>query len=136
MPVNSDYKHYDLTRKIIGCAMKVHSYFGSGFPEVVYQRSLMIELERNGISATAQVEKVVTYYDAVVGKRRVDIIVEDRVLLELKAVVDLDEQCYNQVLNCLKVFRYEVGLLFNFGRGSLQYKRFARSIERNEDDKE
>jgi GxxExxY protein len=125
---NANYKHADLTRKIIGCAMKVHSYFGSGFPEVVYHRSLMIELKRLDISAKSEVEEVVKYYNEVVGKRRIDLIVEEKVLLELKAVVELDNECYNQVLNCLNVFGFEVGLLLNFGKGSLQYKRFARSL--------
>ena len=62
-----------------------------------------------------------------VGKRRIDIIVEDKVLVELKAVTTLGDECYNQILNCLKIFGFEVGLLLNFGKTSLEFKRFARS---------
>ena len=127
MQAVSEYKYLDLTRKIIGCAMRVHTYFGSGFPEIVYHKSLMIELKKIGIVARSEVEEVVIYYNEVVGKRRIDIIVEDKVLVELKAIAELDTDSHNQVMNCLKVFGFEVGLLLNFGKKSLQYKRFARS---------
>ena len=119
------YKFTDLTRSIIGCAMKVHQYFGSGFPEVVYQRSLMIELAKAGIDVRPEVEETVFYYNDVVGKRRIDLIVDNKVLVEVKAITELDKEAYNQVLNCLNVFKYEVGLLLNFGKGSLEFRRFA-----------
>ena len=106
--------------------MKVHNYFGSGFPEIVYQRSLMIELRSSGIEARAEVEEVVKYHNEIVGKRRIDIIVEEKVLVELKAISELDNESYNQILNCLTVFQFDVGLLLNFGKNSLQYRRFAR----------
>lgn len=121
------YKYVGLTGDIIGCAMKVHNYFGSGFPEMVYQRSLMIELAKNGIDAVSEVEAVVKYYDTIVGKRRTDIIVEGKVLIEIKAIMQIDNECYNQVLNCLNVFGFEVGLLLNFGRKRLEYRRFVNS---------
>jgi GxxExxY protein len=124
------YKHADLTKDIIGCAMKVHRYFGAGFPEVVYQRAMMIELANANINARSEVEGIVKYYDEIVGKRRIDIIVEDKVLIELKAVIELDNGCYNQVVNCLKVFNYEVGLLLNFGRQSLEFRRFVKNLDR------
>ena len=126
MSVNSEYKHVELTRKIIGSAMKVHRYFGSGFPEIIYHKSLLIELRKIGVNAKSEVEEAVIYEEEIVGKRRIDIIVEDKVLVELKALAVLDDECYNQVLNCLKVFRFEVGLLLNFGKASLEFKRFAR----------
>jgi len=107
--------------------MTVHHYFGPGFPEIVYQRSLMIELGKAGINARSEIEQPVFYYDEMVGKRRIDIIADDKVLVELKAVTELDNESINQVLNCLNVFKYEVGLLLNFGRGSLQYRRFVRT---------
>ena len=107
--------------------MRVHNHFGSGYPEIVYHRSLMIEFKRIGIVARSEVEAVVTYHDEIVGKRRIDIVVEDKVLVELKAITELDGESYNQVINCLKIFGFEVGLLLNFGKKSLQYKRFARS---------
>jgi GxxExxY protein len=130
MLLEPKYKYADLTWKIIGCAMKVHRYFGPGFPEVIYQRALLLEFRSNGIQARAEVEEVVKYYNEVVGKRRIDIIVEDKILIELKAVNELKDECYSQVLNCLGVFQLEVGLLLNFGKKSLEYKRFAKTLKR------
>lgn len=126
---SSIFKHTELTQVIIGAAMKVHQYFGPGYPEVIYQRAMMIELSKVNINASAEVEEPVKYHNEVIGKRRIDIIVENKVLIELKALTVMDNECYNQVLNCLQVFKYEVGLLINFGKKSLEYKRFARSIK-------
>ncbi len=112
--------------------MKVHNYFGSGYSEIVYQRSLMIEFRLHEIAARNEVEEVVKYHGEIVGKRRIDIIVEDKVLVELKAISELDNECYNQVLNCLTVFQFDVGLLLNFGKSSLQYRRFARFSSKEE----
>jgi GxxExxY protein len=126
----STFKHTELTKAIIGAAMTVHRYFGPGYPEIIYQRAMMIELAKANINAEAEVEETVKYENKAIGKRRVDIVVENKVLIELKAVALMDNECYNQVLNCLQVFRYEVGLLINFGKKSLEYKRFARSLDR------
>jgi GxxExxY protein len=123
--VKQEYKYSATTERIIGCAMKVHSFFGPGFPEVIYQRSLLLELEKAGVKCRAEIEKDVYYEDAFVGKRRLDIVVEDNILLELKAIAELDNSCYNQILNYLRVFNLEVGLLINFGTASLQFKRFV-----------
>lgn len=105
--------------------MKVHSWFGTGFPEVIYQRSLLIELEKAGLKCRSEVEREVFYEDIFVGKRRLDIIVEENILLELKAIAELDNSCFNKIINYLRVFRLEVGLLLNFGTPSLQFKRFV-----------
>jgi GxxExxY protein len=78
-------KYHNVTEKIIGCAMKVHRYFGPGFPEVVYQRALMIELERAGLKFRQEVERDIIYETKRIYKRRLDIIVENIILLELKA---------------------------------------------------
>lgn len=121
------YKFADLTEKIIGCAMKVHRYFGPGFPEVIYQRALVIELEKLGLACKSEVEKDVYYEEHFIGKRRLDLFVEDKVLVELKAVSELDKAAFNKILNYLHVFKIEVGLLLNFGCESLQYKRFVNS---------
>jgi GxxExxY protein len=126
---SSIFKHTELTKVIIGAAMKVHQYFGPGYPEIIYQRAMMIELAKANINASAEVEEPVKYHNEVIGKRRIDIIVENKVLIELKAVAVMDNECHNQVLNCLQVFEYEVGLLINFGKRSLEYKRFARSLK-------
>lgn len=123
--IKTDYKYSDITEKIIGCAMKVHRWFGPGFPEIIYQRSLLIELEILRLDSKAEVEKDVFYNELLVGKRRLDIIVEENILVELKAISELDNSCYNQIINYLRVFKMEVGLLLNFGTPSLQFKRFV-----------
>jgi len=125
-----NYLYSDITQKIIGCAMKVHSHFGMGFPEVIYKRSLLLEIEKTGFSYKSEVEKDIYYDGCFIGKRRLDIIVENKVLVELKAINDLDNSCHNQIINYLRVFNIEVGLLLNFGKSSLEFKRFA-SYEKN-----
>jgi GxxExxY protein len=120
-----DLKYNAVTQKIIGCAMKVHSYFGSGFPEVVYKRTLTIELQKIGLNYQTEVEKDIYYEDVFIGKRRLELIIEDKILIELKAIKEVGKSCYNQVINYLKIFGLEVGLLLNFGTDSLQFKRFV-----------
>jgi GxxExxY protein len=122
-------KYAELTGKIIGCAMRVHSYFGPGFPEIIYHRALIIELNKLQLEVESEVELGVMYYDAFVGKRRVDLIIDRKILIELKALAQIDLEAYNQVLNCLNVFNLEVGLLFNFGKGKLEFKRFVRMLK-------
>ncbi len=107
--------------------MKVHSYFSSGFPEIVYKRALIIELEKAGLQYASEVEKDINYLGVHIGKRRLDLIVEDTISVELKAVSEVGKKDYNQIINYLKIFGFEVGLLLNFGAESLQYKRFIRT---------
>ena len=107
--------------------MKVHRFFGSGFPEIIYKRALRIELEKINLNYTSEVEKDIYYEDRFIGKRRLDLFVNDVVLVELKAISEVDKNCYNQVINYLKVFNLEVGLLLNFGAESLQFKRFTNT---------
>ena len=123
-----DLKYHELTEKIIGCAMKVHRYFGSRFPEVVYKRALIIELSKIGIFCKEEVVKDIIYEGKIIHKRRLDLIVGDVVLLELKALKEVDNSETNQVLNYLRVFKIEVGLLLNFGASSLFFKRFIHTI--------
>ena len=120
-------KYSDITEKIIGAAMKVHSAIGLGFPEKIYQRSLLIELRSMNLKCESEIEKDIFYYNYKVGSRRLDLFVEDKVLVELKAVSEIDNYVVNQIINYLKVFKLEVGLLFNFGKESLQFKRFVNS---------
>lgn len=122
-----DLKYYDLTRKIIGCVMKVHRFFGAGFPEIVYQRALMIELTKAGINFRQEVEKPIVYDDVIIYKRRLDLLVEEEVLLELKAQKEVDKGDMVQVLNYLKVFNLETGLILNFGAPSLFFKRYINT---------
>ncbi len=122
-----DLKYSDITEKIIKAAFKVHSAIGPGFPEIIYQRALKIELELMGLKCENEIMKDVFYYEYKVGSRRLDLFVEDKVLVELKAIREMDNYEFNQVINYLKVFRLEVGLLLNFGKASLEVKRFVNS---------
>jgi GxxExxY protein len=95
----------DLTYKIIGCAMKVHNVLGNGFQEVIYQRCLAIELEKQGIQFLREQEMPIYYDGIAVGKRRADFIVEDSVLIELKAVIKLEHVHLAQGLNYLQAYQ-------------------------------
>jgi GxxExxY protein len=116
-------KHEQLTHDIIGCAMKVHSTLGNGFQEVIYQRCLAIELEKAGISFQREMEMPIFYDGHEVGSRRADFIVENNVLVELKALIALEEVHLAQALNYLEAYRLDIGLLINFGARSLEFKR-------------
>ena len=107
--------------------MKVHSFYGLGFPEIIYKRSLLIELEEKNLRYKSEIEKDIFYNGKFVGKRRLDLIFDDTVLVETKAIRELENSHYKQVLNYLNVFDLEVGLLINFGAESLQFKRLIRS---------
>jgi GxxExxY protein len=125
--MQEEYKHREITEKVIGCAMTVHNYLGPGFPEIIYERCLVIELERNGLRCISQLERDIYFQGVFVGKRRLDVLVEGKVLLELKALAIMENHCYNKILNYLKVFGFEVGLLLNFGSERLQFRRVALS---------
>lgn len=116
----------DLTYKIIGCAMKVHSTLGNGFQEVIYQRCLAIELEKQSINYEREKEMPIFYEGIEVGTRRADFIVEEKVMVELKAIIQLEDVHLAQGLNYLSAYNLEKGLLINFGSTSLQVKRLYK----------
>ena len=113
----------DLTYKIIGCAMKVHSTLGNGFQEVIYQRALAIEMNKQGISFKRELEMPLYYEEEHIGTRRVDFLVEDKVMVELKAVIKMEDVHLAQGLNYLVAYNVDLGLLLNFGAQSLEVKR-------------
>jgi len=116
----------ELTYRIIGCAMKVHNTLGNGFQEVIYQRCLAIELDKIGLEYLRE-EEMPIYYDSIqVGTRRADFIVASQVLVELKAMVKLEDVHLAQGLNYLTAYQIEKGLLINFGATSLEVKRLYR----------
>ncbi|MBT31558.1 MAG: GxxExxY protein [Thalassobius sp.] len=111
-----------LTYKVIGTAMKVHNTLGNGFQEVIYQRCLAIELERAKLGFVREQPQTI-YYDGIeVGSRRADFIVENKIVVELKAVIRLEDVHLNQAKNYVVAYDFEKGLLINFGATSLQYK--------------
>ena len=117
----------ELTYKIIGCAMKVHGILGSGFQEVIYQRALAIELKKAGIRFSREIEMQIFYDGENIGTRRVDFLVEDEVLVEVKALTCLIDVHLAQGLNYLVIYDLEKGLLLNFGARSLEVKRLRNS---------
>src|SRR5438874_1779187 len=127
--VNNTYKHSELTGKIIGCAMKVHSVLGTGFQEVIYQRCLAIEMQSQGLGFARELEMNIYYNGVDVGTRRVDFLVEDKVMVELKALSQLDDTHLAQTLNYLEAYKLDTGLLINFGAKSLQFKRVTNEYK-------
>tara|TARA_B100000586_G_scaffold253609_1_gene214401 strand:- start:424 stop:843 length:420 start_codon:yes stop_codon:yes gene_type:complete len=113
----------ELTYRIIGCAMTVHSVLGNGFQEIIYQRALVIEMEKKGLSFQRELEMQLYYEEHSIGSRRVDFLVEEMVIVELKAVIKLEEIHLAQGLNYLIAYQVERGLLLNFGAQSLEVKR-------------
>jgi GxxExxY protein len=128
-----ELKYQDITEKIIGAAFEVHKFLGNGFQEVIYQRALAIELERCGLSYQREIEQDIYYRDVPepIGRRRADFVVENKVLIELKAVSELNDAHLAQALNYLKAYQLEVGLLINFGSKSLEFKRVVLTHPRN-----
>ncbi|MBK6267311.1 GxxExxY protein [Marivirga sp. S37H4] len=124
--INERYEHSELTGKIIGCAMEVHRQMGNGFQEVVYQRALSIELNLQKLDHVRELEMPLKYKGEHVGTRRVDFFVEDKILLEIKAVKELEDVHLAQAINYLEAYGLEIGLLINFGNTSLQFKRVMK----------
>ena len=122
----------DCTSLIIGCAMRVHATLGNGFQEVIYQRALEIEMSLTGLSFTREMEMPIYYKEQLIGTRRVDFFVEREIMVELKALMQLENVHLAQALNYLEAFQIRTGLLINFGSTSLQFKRlFNRKINPN-----
>lgn len=122
----------ELTYKIIGCAMEVHTAMGNGFQEVVYQRALSIELNLNNISHQRELEMPLTYKGYDVGTRRVDFFVEEKVMVEIKAVEKIEGVHKAQAINYCEAYNIADGLLINFGAERLQYHRvFNKNLKNN-----
>lgn len=116
-------KHKELTYKIIGCAMEVHKQLGNGFQEVIYQRALAIEMKLQDVVFSREHEMQIEYKGYDIGTRRVDFFVENKIMVELKAVINLEDVHLAQAMNYVEAYKLEIGLLINFGSKSLQHKR-------------
>ncbi|WP_207219932.1 GxxExxY protein [Emticicia agri] len=116
-----------ITSKIIGCAIEVHKVLGNGFQEVIYQRALEVEFQRNNVFFNREFEMPILYKNECIGTRRVDFLIEGKVSVELKAIVKLENVHYAQAINYLEAYNLEVGLLINFGSESLEMKRLMNS---------
>jgi GxxExxY protein len=117
----------DLTHEIIGCAMKVHSELGSGFQEIIYQRALSIELNNASIGHEREKEIPIEYKGQIIGTRRVDFHVENRVMVEIKALETLLTVHKTQAINYLEAYKIADGILINFGSSKLEFNRVYNS---------
>jgi GxxExxY protein len=124
--IKSEYKESELTGKIIGAAMEVHNHLGNGFQEVIYQRALSIELNMQGLQHEREKEMDLSYKGFPIGQRRVDFFVEEKIMVEVKAVKELEDVHLAQAINYLEAYGMEIGLLINFGNTSLQFKRVMK----------
>jgi GxxExxY protein len=123
IPIKTKEQQDKITHKIIGCAMEVHNTLGNGFQEVIYQRCLSIELNENGIEHQREVEMPIFYKGNSVGMRRADFLVMGEIMVELKAIINLEDVHLAQAINYLEAYNLSTGLLINFGSKSLQFKR-------------
>jgi GxxExxY protein len=127
--IKDSYKYSDITGKVIGCAMEVHRYLGNGFQEVIYQRALALEMQQQDLSFSREHEMQIKYKGVDIGTRRVDFFVKEKVMVEIKAVIQLEDVHLAQAINYLEAYGLEIGLLINFGSKSLQFKRVMKSIK-------
>ncbi len=123
-------KYQALTKEIIGAAYEVHNTLGAGFFEVVYQRALLLELNLRGIKAEQEVPIAVFYKNQNIGSYRADILVNDEIVIELKAVVNLKAEHEVQLVNYLQATQKEIGLLINFGTSSVEVKRKYKTYKK------
>lgn len=129
--INHKYPESELTGKIIGCAMEVHKALGNGFQEVIYQRALAHEMNLQGLSFAREFEMDIYYKEVHIGKRRADFFVEDKIMVELKAVKKFEDIHLAQAINYLEAYKMSIGLLINFGNTSLQFKRVMKPKKSN-----
>ena len=112
--INTQYPESELTSRIIGAAMEVHSVLGTGFQEVVYQRAMAIEMRKRNLEFSREHEMQIFYKEENVGTRRVDFFVEGKVMVELKALIQLEDVHLAQAINYLEAYNMKVGVLINF----------------------
>lgn len=123
--IREEYKYSEITAKIIGCAMKVHSTLGNGFQEVIYQRALEIEMGKQNLNFEREKTMPIYYDNQEIGTRRVDFFVEEKIMVELKSITQLEKVHLAQALNYLEAYKMQVGLLINFGGTKLEFKRLT-----------
>jgi GxxExxY protein len=123
MRPGTELEHEELTNKIIGCAIEVHKKLGPGFIESIYENAFIIELQRKGLPFERQKEVVIQYDGDEVGKHRLDLIVADTIVVELKAIRNIEDIHFVIVRSYLKALGKEHGLLINFSKKVLELKR-------------
>ena len=123
--INEKYIHSDITAELLNVAFEVHNIIGPGFVESVYLRSMIIECGLRNIEADTEIELPIYYKNIKVGSRRTDLLIKKKVIVELKAIVELNDNHLAEAINYREAFNLEVGLLINFGGKSLQHKRIV-----------
>ena len=123
--------YMELTGSVIGCAFEVINELGSGFLEAVYEKAMVIALSDAGVLVEAQQPVKVKFRGKVIGNYNVDLLVERKLIVELKTVKSLAPQHHAQLINYLQATGIEVGLLINFGNPKLEFKRFTRKKDMN-----
>ena len=126
-----DYKYKEITWKIIWACMEVHKALGNWFQEVIYQRALCFELEKAWLNFSREQEMDILYKWKIIWTRRVDFFVEKKVMLELKALVKLEDVHLAQALNYLEAYKIDVWLLVNFWWKSLEFKRLIKKHKKS-----
>jgi len=121
----TDFKYGDITEKIIGAAFRVHGTLGNGFQEVIYQRAMELEFKFILMDFVREFEMPIYYMDQVIGTRRVDFLIKDKISVELKALIKTEDVHIAQAINYLEAYNLEVGLLINFGAKKLEFNRFT-----------
>jgi GxxExxY protein len=124
--IKSAYYKSDVTSKIIKCAYEVHNDLGNGFQEVIYQRALKREFIKNNLIFEREKEMVILYKGSKIGDRRVDFLVDEDIMVELKAVTKIEDVHFAQLINYIEAYKVKLGLLINFGGRKLEVKRFFR----------
>ena len=123
--IMTDFKYGEITEKILGAAFRVHGTLGNGFQEVIYQRALQLEFNVEGIEYSREFEMPIFYLDQQIGTRRVDFLVDNKISVELKAVIKLEDVHFAQAMNYLEAYNLEIGLLINFGSKRMGYHRLT-----------
>ena len=121
--IKEQYIHSEITAEILSVAFEVHKTIGPGFMESVYKKAMLVECSLRNIETDSEIDFPVFYKNIKVGSRRADIVIKKKVIVELKAVTELNDTHLAQAINYLEAFNLDVGLLLNFGSKSLQYKR-------------
>ena len=129
--MEKELKNSQITGEVIGACMRVHSELGNGFQEKIYQKCVEIEFQNLAMPFERELVMPLYYKKQKVGSRRVDFLVADKVLLELKAVTEITTTHHSQILNYLQAYQLQIGLLINFGEESLKFKRFINSKFKN-----
>ena len=124
--VNEKYYKSDIKARIIACAQKVHRVLGNGFQEVIYQRALEIEFQKEGLKFEREKEMDIIYEENLIGARRVDFLIDNDIMVELKALTKLEEVNVAQLINYIEAYKVKIGLLVNFGAKSLEVKRYIK----------